>query len=242
MELTGLSFLGKRRGSRGGAVFQAFNPRTGGALPPAYHSASPAEVDEAARLAAEAFESYSQLAGKARAAFLRRAADGFDHHKQELAERAHLETALPMARLLGEVGRTSNQLRMFAGIVEEGSWCRRASTRRCPTASRFPAPIFAPCCARSGPWSSSAPAIFRSRFPWGAVIRLRPSRRGARSSSKPTQRILEPASWPPRSSRALSRPRAFIPACSAPCTDRAARSARRWSSIRWCAPWHSRAH
>src|SRR6202041_2080725 len=45
-----------------------------------------------------------------------------DAHKGELAERAHLETALPLPRLLGEVGRTSGQLRLFAGVVEEGSW------------------------------------------------------------------------------------------------------------------------
>src|SRR5579871_2891558 len=122
MELTGLSFLGKRRGSRDGRTFQASNPQTGGAMPPPYHSATAAEIDEAVRFAAEAFDSYSQASGKSKAAFLRRAADQLDHHKQELAERAHLETALPMQRLLGEVGRTSNQLRMFAGVVEEGSW------------------------------------------------------------------------------------------------------------------------
>jgi alpha-ketoglutaric semialdehyde dehydrogenase len=122
MELTGLSFLGKRRGSRSGTTFQASNPQTGGVLPPSYHSATPAEIDEAVKLSAEAFEPYSQVSGKAKAALLRRAADQFDHHKQTLAERAHLETALPMPRLLGEVGRTANQLRMFAGVVEEGSW------------------------------------------------------------------------------------------------------------------------
>jgi NADP-dependent aldehyde dehydrogenase len=87
-----------------------------------YHSATPAEVNEAAELAAAAFASYSQVSGKDKAAFLRRAADGLETHREALAERAHLETALPMARLLGEVGRTANQLRLFAGVVEEGSW------------------------------------------------------------------------------------------------------------------------
>jgi 2,5-dioxopentanoate dehydrogenase len=122
MELTGFSFLGRRRSAHEGAGFQATNPQTGQTLAPVFHSAGPAEVNEAAELAAEAFATYSQVSGKAKAAFLRRAADGLDAHKQELAERAHLETALPMPRLLGEVGRTSNQLRLFAGLVEEGSW------------------------------------------------------------------------------------------------------------------------
>lgn len=140
MELTGLSFLGNRRGSRGSATFQAFNPQTGGTLPPAYHSATAEEVDAAATLAHEAFATYSQASGKAKAAFLRRAADGFDQHKQELAERAHLETALPMPRLLGEVARTSNQLRMFAGVVEDGSWVQARIDPALPDRQPLPRP------------------------------------------------------------------------------------------------------
>jgi NADP-dependent aldehyde dehydrogenase len=122
MELTGLSFIGNYRGSSTGAGFQAANPQTDATLQPVFHSAAPEEVDRAVRLAADAFATYSQTSGKRRAAFLRRVADGFETHRQELAERAHLETALPMPRLLGEVGRTASQLRMFAGVVEEGSW------------------------------------------------------------------------------------------------------------------------
>ena len=140
MELTGVSFLGNRRGSRSSATFQAFNPQSGRTLPPAYHSATPQEVEAAATLAHEAFASYSQVSGKAKAAFLRRAADGFDHHKQEIAERAHLETALPMPRLLGEVARTANQLRMFAGVVEDGSWVQARIDPALPDRQPLPRP------------------------------------------------------------------------------------------------------
>ena len=122
MELTGYSFLGGRRSAYKGAGFQAANPQTGDTVPPVYHSASDAEVNEAVGRAAEAFFSYAQASGKTKASFLRRCADLLDAGKQELAERAHLETALPMPRLLSEVGRTSNQLRLFASVVEEGSW------------------------------------------------------------------------------------------------------------------------
>ena len=122
MDLTGTSFLGTHRGSQSGQTFHAQNPAAGEQLPPAYHSASPGDLNFVATQAAEAFQSYSQLSTKARAAFLRRIADALDASKQALAERANLETALPMPRLLGEVGRTSNQLRLFAALVEEGSW------------------------------------------------------------------------------------------------------------------------
>jgi alpha-ketoglutaric semialdehyde dehydrogenase len=141
MELSGLSFLGSRRGSReGGAGFHGVDPQTGATLPPVYHSAPTAEVDEAVRLASEAFSSYSQATGQTKAAFLRRAADGFDAHKQVLAERAHLETALPMPRLLGEVGRTSGQLRIFAGVVEEGSWVQARIDPALPDRKPLPRP------------------------------------------------------------------------------------------------------
>src|SRR5579862_151647 len=122
MELTGTSFIGDHRGDSGGASFHGVNPQTGDSLEPAYRSASPADVDVAASLSAEAFTSYSQASGKQRGAFLRRLADALDTHREELAARAHLETALPMPRLLGEVSRTSGQLRMFAAVIEEGSW------------------------------------------------------------------------------------------------------------------------
>jgi NADP-dependent aldehyde dehydrogenase len=101
---------------------------------------SAAELDEAVRLAAEAFESYSKAPGRAKAAFLRRCADGFDARKQELAERAHLETALPMPRLLGEVGRTSRQLRLFASLVEEGSWVQAHIDPAMPDRQPLPRP------------------------------------------------------------------------------------------------------
>ena len=140
MELSGQSFIGSRRGSNEGEAFHAFNPQSGVQLPPAYHAATSADLDEAVRIAVEAFDVYSQAGGKSRAAFLRRIADGFEAHKQPLAERTHLETALPMPRLLGEVGRTANQLRMFASVVEEGSWIQARIDPALPDRQPLPRP------------------------------------------------------------------------------------------------------
>ncbi|HKD61889.1 MAG TPA: aldehyde dehydrogenase (NADP(+)) [Terracidiphilus sp.] len=122
MELIGLSFIGSQRGSRDGSSFQAFAPQTGEPLQPVYRSATLQELDRAAQLASEAFDSYSGTTGAARAAFLLRIAGGFEAHRDELAQRAHLETALPIPRLTGEVTRTANQLRLYASVVVEGSW------------------------------------------------------------------------------------------------------------------------
>ncbi len=140
MELTGLSFIGSQRGSRDGASFQAFAPQTGEPLQPVFRAATPQELERAATLATEAFTSYSQTSGKTRAAFLRRIADGFESHREELAQRAHLETALPVPRLTGEVARTANQLRMFAGVVEEGSWVQARIDPALPDRQPLPRP------------------------------------------------------------------------------------------------------
>ena len=139
-ELTGFSFIGAGRGARGATTFTAFNPQTGEALEPAYCSATIDEVDGAATLAAEAFDIFAQTSGKARAALLRRMADGLDAAKETLAARAHLETALPMPRLLGEVGRTTGQLRLFAGVVEEGSWVQARIDPALPERQPLPRP------------------------------------------------------------------------------------------------------
>jgi NADP-dependent aldehyde dehydrogenase len=109
-----------REGS--GAGFRGFEPATGVELDPAYSSASAADVELAANLAEEAFAVYGKLPGREKGRFLRHIAAGIEAIAAELAERAHRETALPKARLEGEAARTVNQLRMFADVVEEGSW------------------------------------------------------------------------------------------------------------------------
>ena len=140
MEHIGTSFLGTRRGPVGGARFHAANPATSRPLPEVFHSAKPADVDAAVQSAAEAFDSYAQLSGKARSAFLRRCADALDQSKEMIAKRAHLETALPIPRLTGEVARTSGQLRLFASLVEDGSWVQARIDPALPDRQPLPRP------------------------------------------------------------------------------------------------------
>ncbi len=122
MNLTGMSLIGSGRGAGQGSAFHGMNPSTGKPLDPAYHSATPADVDRAAQLAAESFEHYSLLSGKRKGGFLRQIAARLEAQAEPIVARASLETALPQARLQSELGRTASQLRMFAELVEEGSW------------------------------------------------------------------------------------------------------------------------
>jgi NADP-dependent aldehyde dehydrogenase len=121
-ELQGLSLLGSRPTAPAGRQFQAINPADGSKLQPVYFSATLPELEAAARLAADAFPTYSRLSGRAKAAFLRSIARHIEDLSEVLVTRAMQETALPQARLQGETVRTCNQLRLFADLVEEGSW------------------------------------------------------------------------------------------------------------------------
>ncbi len=105
-----------------GAAFYGFDPTAGAQLEPAYRCASIDDLNLAADLADEAFATFGKLSGREKARLLRHIADGIEAIVPELVERAHHETALPEARLKGESARTINQLRLFAQVVEEGSW------------------------------------------------------------------------------------------------------------------------
>ncbi|MEQ1606150.1 MAG: aldehyde dehydrogenase (NADP(+)) [Pyrinomonadaceae bacterium] len=122
MTITGTSIIGSMRGIEGGKTFRAFDPQTGEAVEPPFHSASLDELNRAAKLAEQARIPYSSLSGKVRAKFLRAIADNIEALDDTLIERASLETALPNARFVGERGRTCGQLRMFADLLDEGSW------------------------------------------------------------------------------------------------------------------------
>lgn len=122
MELTGSNLIAGEPIDGGAERFRALDPATGERLAPEFQAATEGMVDRALVAAEAAFEPYRALAPAARAAFLRRIAEEIVALGDDLPRRAHAETALPLARLTGERGRTVGQLRMFADLVEEGSW------------------------------------------------------------------------------------------------------------------------
>lgn len=138
--LQGTSINGSKRGSRNGASFHGVNPATGEPLATEYFSAAAEDVERAAQLADAAFSSYSTLSNVDRAKFLRSIADALQAASASIVERAHLETALPNARLEGEVMRTAGQLRLFADTVEEGSWVNARIDTALPERKPLPRP------------------------------------------------------------------------------------------------------
>lgn len=122
MHLEGTSLIGNSRGTREGTTFRGVNAASGRALDPPYYSATIDEVDRAVGLATDAFATYRKLARRRRAEFLRRVASEIEALGDGLLERVMEESALLPGRVRVERDRTCNQLRFFAGIVEEGSW------------------------------------------------------------------------------------------------------------------------
>ncbi|WP_137935935.1 aldehyde dehydrogenase (NADP(+)) [Chitinivorax sp. B] len=121
-DLQGRSLIGSQFGGTTGAEFRALDPATGERLQPAFHTAMPDEIDQAARLAEQAFEQYAHSSGATRANLLRRIAEGLETQADQLAQRMPQETGLPEARARGELARTCGQLRLFADVAEQGHW------------------------------------------------------------------------------------------------------------------------
>ncbi len=140
VELHGRSLVAGVWTTDSGESFRGFNPVDGTALEPTYHSATASDLDRAVAAAYEAAPTLASISAKERAAFLRRIADGLDQAAPALIERAMLETALPRPRLTGEVARTSNQFRHFAGVVEEGSWVMARIDTADPARTPIPKP------------------------------------------------------------------------------------------------------
>lgn len=69
-----------------------------------------------------AFEEYKRLTPEKRAFLLEAIADEMEAARTELVTVAATETNLPLARLNGELSRTTGQLRKFAALIKEGSW------------------------------------------------------------------------------------------------------------------------
>ncbi len=140
MEISGVSLIAGREGSKTGSPFHAVNPVSGEAVEPAFFSASQQEVAQALEAAQAAFLVWRKSTGTERARLLRTIADGLDAATAELVARAKMETALPEPRLKGETQRTSNQLRLFARVVEEGSWVEARIDRALPNRTPLPRP------------------------------------------------------------------------------------------------------
>ncbi|MGC0252187.1 aldehyde dehydrogenase (NADP(+)) [Pseudactinotalea sp. Z1748] len=119
-ELTGCSIIAGAAVRGDAGTIHGVDPRTNTALEPTYHQLGREQLEAATEAAHAAASSFGSLAPNEHAAFLDTAADNIDALGEVLIKRAMAETGLARARLEGELARTTNQLRLFAGVVRQG--------------------------------------------------------------------------------------------------------------------------
>lgn len=105
-----------------GKTFKSQNPATLALNEGEFEIANLENVNDAVNAASKAFEIYKKVSGIKKAEFLRTIASEIEAIGDPLIHMASQESGLPHGRFKGERGRTCGQLRMFADLIEEGSW------------------------------------------------------------------------------------------------------------------------
>ncbi|MCW4628897.1 MULTISPECIES: aldehyde dehydrogenase family protein [Marinomonas] len=99
-----------------------------------------ADVNAAVEAAEAAFETFGYSSREERAAFLNAIADEIDVLGDQITEIGVQETGLPAARLQGERGRTTGQLRLFAERILSGEYLDRRYDEALPDRAPLPRP------------------------------------------------------------------------------------------------------
>ncbi|MBD2702397.1 aldehyde dehydrogenase (NADP(+)) [Spirosoma sp. BT702] len=134
------SFIGNEAVAGNGDFFQAFVPIRHEYLADEFSNVTSGQANLAVEKAATAFPIYAKLTSTQRADFLLFIASEIEALGDELIEQAVLESGLPVARLTGERGRTTGQLRMFANLLREGSWVDARINPALPNRQPLPRP------------------------------------------------------------------------------------------------------
>ncbi|MFW8635654.1 aldehyde dehydrogenase (NADP(+)) [Cribrihabitans pelagius] len=119
---------------------QLFLSEPASGTPQAFCMGTPALVDQACAAAEDAFWTYGCTTRSARAAFLNAIADEIEARAEAITEIGTRETGLPETRLNGERGRTTGQLRLFAGHILNGDYLDRRHDAALPDRQPLPRP------------------------------------------------------------------------------------------------------
>ncbi|MNF49136.1 Alpha-ketoglutaric semialdehyde dehydrogenase [compost metagenome] len=147
----GHNYIGGARSGAGDVLLRSLDATTGEALPGAFHQATESEVDAAARAAETAYPAFRSLPAERRAAFLDAIAEELDALGEPFVATVCRETALPPPRILGERGRTSSQLRLFAQVLRRGDFHGARIDRALPQRQPLPRPDLRQCQLGVGP-------------------------------------------------------------------------------------------
>jgi NADP-dependent aldehyde dehydrogenase len=137
-EILGYNYIGGARSARGRIALQSHDASTGDALPCTFMQATEEEVHAAAEAAASAYPAFRLLPAARRAEFLEAIAAQLDALDDDFIALVTRETALPRARIQGERGRTSGQMRLFAEVLRRGDFYGARIDRALPGRQPLP--------------------------------------------------------------------------------------------------------
>ena len=120
--INGEMFIGSRAVKGTAGQLRGIDAASGEPMEPVFGGATRDQLDEACRLADDAFDTYRSTTPDARANFLEVIAQNILNLGDELVERCMAESGLPRPRIEGERGRTVGQLRLFAQVVRDGRY------------------------------------------------------------------------------------------------------------------------
>ncbi|MDE1197403.1 aldehyde dehydrogenase (NADP(+)) [Pseudomonas sp. Bc-h] len=121
-QILGHNYIGGARSAAGNVIVYSVDASTGENLPHDFYQATAEEVDAAAKAAASAYPTYRSLSAEKRAQFLDAIADELDALDDDFIATVCRETALPTARIQGERGRVTGQMRLFAKVLRRGDF------------------------------------------------------------------------------------------------------------------------
>ena len=120
VDVKGVSIVAgeERRGTAG--TLTATAAATGEPLEPVFGLLDTADLEAVTTASTEAFALWRTSSPEQRAALLEAAAEEIGADRDPITARAVIETGLPEARITGELGRTTGQLRLFASVARRG--------------------------------------------------------------------------------------------------------------------------
>ena len=136
--LKGYNLLGQKESATGSQHLQVFSTLEQKILPQQFSIATAAEIEEAVASAALAFDVYKIVTPEKKAVFLETIAEEIMLLGEALIQQAMKESGLTEARLTGERGRTTGQLKLFATLLREGSWVNAVIDTALPDRTPLP--------------------------------------------------------------------------------------------------------
>jgi 2,5-dioxopentanoate dehydrogenase len=140
MNISGKNLIGHTYSSEGTVGIQAPHAQTLEPLGPLFYKATQSEANQAVAKAKAAFQHFRTCTAEDKALFLEAIATEIEALGDDLIERYMAESGLPQPRAIGERGRTMGQLRLFAGLIREGSWLRATIDTALPDRQPLPRP------------------------------------------------------------------------------------------------------